>query len=576
MLGVAALIVVLTRGLSFYYDEWSFIVDRPGFAAEAFLRPHNDHIVLLPVAVYKLFFELFGLDAYWPFLGAAIILHLLCVGLVFEYARRRVGDAAALIPALLLLTLGAAWEAVLWPFEITFLMPLAAGLGALLALDRDDRRGDLLAAALLLVSFASGTLAIPFTLGAGVRILLGPDRARRLLLVVVAPALPYLAWVLTYGNDDDPGTRLLEQTGYISRPIDSLPDAPRFVADAAGDNLARLLALDSSWGWVAALALALATVYSLLRRRSDVGGLAAAVVMALAFFFFMALFRAWAIPLPSRYLYPGAVFLLLIWVELWRRFAPSRGVLVVAGLLTLVVALSNVGDFDAGADRLRVFSDWVNPSLGALEIAGETGRVDARLEPLPLLAPYIRAGEYLRAVKDYGSLGTDSAVILGRPEPVRQASDAVLSAALRPSLTPRREGLAERPPRVTRVVGASARAAGACIELVPRATRGSLEMLLPPAGLAFRTTRGADGRVRFRRFADGYGPDYSTPGQDVFEQFPDLRGLKFYGITMLAAPVLRLPFGRERVVRLPADGQEPPWHVRLTTERPARACALAG
>jgi hypothetical protein len=576
MLGTAALVVHLTRGLTFYYDEWSFVADRQGLSADTLLRPHNDHIVLLPLLVYKVFFDLFGLDAYWPFLGSMIVLHLLCVGLLYEYARRRIGDLAALLPALLLLTFGAAWEVILWPFEITFLMPLAGGLAALLALDRGDRRGDLAAGGLFLLSFASGSLAIPLACGAAVRILFEPDRLRRLLIVVVAPALPYLAWVATYSREDDVGTELLEQTGYISRPLDSLPHAPEFIADAAGANLAALLSLGGSWGWVLALALTLAVAYSVLRRRDDAGGVVAALAIALSYFLFMAMFRAWAIPLPSRYLYPGGLFLLLIAIEVWRRVAIPRGVLLATGALTLVVAASNVGGLSSGADRLRTFSDWVGPSLGALEIAGQSGRVDAGFEPLPLLAPYIRAEEYFSAVRGYGSQGTTAAVIRSRAEPIRRASDAVLGSALRPRLREVRDAVtASEPPQVARVAGGTTRREGGCIDFAPSGRRGSLELEAPELALTFRVGRGADGRVRLRRFADGYGPDYSLPGQAVFEQFPELRGLRFFGTTMPAAPVLRLTPGREETLSVPADQTPLPWYVRLTTERRARVCSQA-
>ncbi len=61
---------------------------------------------------------------------------LLCVGLFFELAQVRIGPWAALAPAILLLFYGYAWETLLWPFDLHTVYALAAGLGALLCLDR--------------------------------------------------------------------------------------------------------------------------------------------------------------------------------------------------------------------------------------------------------------------------------------------------------------------------------------------------------------------------------------------------------------------------------------------------------
>ena len=136
MLGGAALIFRLTRGLTFYGDEWSFIVERQGNDLDTLLRPHNEHPVLVPLLLFKGMFSIFGLAHYWPYRAITIALHLLCASLMFLVARRRLDDSLALVPALLVLFLGTAWEVILWPFEISFLIPVAATLGILLAIEQ--------------------------------------------------------------------------------------------------------------------------------------------------------------------------------------------------------------------------------------------------------------------------------------------------------------------------------------------------------------------------------------------------------------------------------------------------------
>ncbi len=57
------------------------------------------------------------------------------------FAKRRVGPVAALAPTLVLLFYGADPNHVLLGNGFTVLLPLAAGLGALLALDREGLEG---------------------------------------------------------------------------------------------------------------------------------------------------------------------------------------------------------------------------------------------------------------------------------------------------------------------------------------------------------------------------------------------------------------------------------------------------
>ena len=126
-------------------------MNRQDFDSDALFGPHNEHMVLVPVLIFKALWAATGLGGYWAFRLLVVLLHLACVVLVYAVARRRLGPWLALAPALVLLFLGTAWEIVLWPFEIQFLIPAAAGLGVLLLLEREDLRGDLIACGLLVL-----------------------------------------------------------------------------------------------------------------------------------------------------------------------------------------------------------------------------------------------------------------------------------------------------------------------------------------------------------------------------------------------------------------------------------------
>ena len=62
----AALTLALTWHFTFYQDTFEFLMNRRGFTVDALLKPHNEHIVVLPVAIEQLFLHLFGMTTARP------------------------------------------------------------------------------------------------------------------------------------------------------------------------------------------------------------------------------------------------------------------------------------------------------------------------------------------------------------------------------------------------------------------------------------------------------------------------------------------------------------------------------
>src|SRR5437764_284108 len=62
----AVLLLVQMRGLSFFQDDWDFILRRRGFSAHVLLTPHNSHLMLVPILVYKALLAVFGAGSYAP------------------------------------------------------------------------------------------------------------------------------------------------------------------------------------------------------------------------------------------------------------------------------------------------------------------------------------------------------------------------------------------------------------------------------------------------------------------------------------------------------------------------------
>ncbi len=216
-----------TRGTTFWADEWSWILGRRSGGAGTFLEPHNQHLSLVPVAIYKLLFATVGLRHYGPYRAVLIACDLACAALVFAYVRRRLGGFLALLAAALILLFGPGWQDILWPFQIGWLIAIGAGVSALLMLDRRERRGDIAAAILLMVSLASSSVGLAIAVGVAIDVL--QRRRRGDWWIFLAPLAVYVLWWLAY-----------QHTGFHRHALVLLP---RFVFDAAAGVMSSLTGL---------------------------------------------------------------------------------------------------------------------------------------------------------------------------------------------------------------------------------------------------------------------------------------------------------------------------------------------
>jgi hypothetical protein len=437
-----ALLLGLQGRFSFYLDQWDFLLHRRGIGASVFLDPHNDHITIAPVAIYKLLLATVGMGSPLPYTVAAVLAFLLGALLLFVWMRRRVGDWPALLGIVLILFLGAAWEDLLSAFQIGYFGSIAGGLGALLALDRGDRRGDRLACLLLVVAISFSELGVPFAVAALVAVLLGDRPWRQRLYVPLVPFVLYAAWWLGWGASS-------------SFSLHNVAVSPRYVLDAAAAGLAGMLGLSTppsgnafspvglGVGRVLLLAAVALAAVRLHRRGSPGPGLWIVLAAGLSFWALTAFnqnpFRP---PDSSRYVYPSAVFLLLIAAELLRGIRPGPKALAAAAVLTGAVLASNIGFLHQGYKVFRAASEATRGGLAALEIGRPQLRpgfvLDSRI-PGPWFVP-IPASSYFSAVDDYGSPAPSEAQLASAVEGERASADTVLAAALRIRLAPARGG----------------------------------------------------------------------------------------------------------------------------------------
>ena len=114
----AVTVVLLGTRLTFFNDDWYFLLQRPNLTADSVFAAHNGHLSALAVLVYKGLVGLFGLDAQLPFrLVLAATVAALGI-LVFLLVSERAGRALGLIAATIVVFLGPAWEDLLWSFQI--------------------------------------------------------------------------------------------------------------------------------------------------------------------------------------------------------------------------------------------------------------------------------------------------------------------------------------------------------------------------------------------------------------------------------------------------------------------------
>ena len=127
LVAAAALLLYETRGTTFWVDEWQWFLHRRDTSLSTFLEPHNEHLSLVPLAIYKALFALAGTDSYTPYRLPVIAAHLGVTMLVYVYATRRVGAVLGLLAATLILLLGPAWQNFMWGFQVGWLISLGAG-----------------------------------------------------------------------------------------------------------------------------------------------------------------------------------------------------------------------------------------------------------------------------------------------------------------------------------------------------------------------------------------------------------------------------------------------------------------
>lgn len=378
---VASFVVILigSRDTLFSGDELGMLyrVAHQPLGEALFEPPPDKYLIAVPTLLYGAIATVFGADAYLPYRVLGALLVILAAGLFLVLASRRGPIWFALGGAVLLLFLGTGSTTVAIPGQVPGQIAICAGLGMLLALERDDRRRAIAACSLGVLAVISHPIALTFLVAGGVLLVARTRTGWRNLWVVVVPALVYGLWWTT-----------LRQPPSVEAPV-PLSGVLEFGRDAfvvlcgAVTGIFRPPWTDGvdlitpATAVLAVLALIGAVVAVIRARRVTPWLMAAAAALAFNLIAPALAPGGFAFglrgPETPRYIYPGVILLFWVIAELLAlRAATTRRSTALAAGACVVFALamiSNIGELIDSARGFRAQSAVIESELGALEAA---------------------------------------------------------------------------------------------------------------------------------------------------------------------------------------------------------------
>ena len=491
----AVLTMYVGRGTTFTGDEMTWIVASPGIDLETLLQSHGGHLQLIPRGLYKIMLETIGLE-YWPYRLLTVLTVVAAAVLIYRYMIKRVEPAIALVPSAIMLFFGSDPLHVIRGNGFTIVFSVACGVAALLMLDRRDLKGDVSACALLVAGAATYTVALPFVVGAGLLLLL--ERNWRRLWIPVVPLALWAIWRawLALTHDDRSGTGI---------DLGNVIHIPKWTFEALGASLSALTGLGYGFDRLSSAgpsdifgpllaALAIGCIVWRLLKGSLSPWIWVTLIIALALWSIQCLaavpgspdYRA---PDDPRYLYPGAVVVILIGVELCAgRTWPKWGF----GLLLAVGAFgvaSNISQMERYADDYRLESDAMRRTITSAAIYLDEQRgYRAPTPDQPVIASETGSLIAAMAERPFGGVDYSASEIEELPPAAQSELDAMVGGYEQVALEP------------------GGRPAGRCAVVKPDTAGRFIARL--PAGRVVLKNGTEPATIRVGRFAE-------TPGFDI-------------------------------------------------------------
>jgi hypothetical protein len=447
------------------------------------ITPFNGHLIIPSRLLYHLVASIFGPE-YWVLRVPGIAGVVVMDAVFFALMRRRVRPALALAATVPVLFLGSAWEAILWPSgELTEVYSIAAGLGALLALEEDGRRREQVACGLLILSLASFSIGVCFAAGVAVTVLLRSDRWRRAWIFAVPLALwgGWWLWSRHFGQSGVTLANLPHLPHYYWRSLSAVAASVTGLIGRGVPGVSfqtpppRNLNRSSLLGLLTVAGIG----FLVLRSRRSIPRTLWPIATTLLIYWTLAglALGPGRGPEASRYMLPGALLVLLVAAEMARGITVGRrALLALYGAVTVMTVLNLI--ILRQAHRFFVeYSDNTRAQLAMLELAGARGQPNfvPGLSTPAASTPWllISAGDYLRGVAHYGSGGDTLAQVEASPDGTRERADAILVAVL----------------HLTALPGSAPPSAQGCIVAKGQRPSGPATVQLPRGGGLVRTTR---------------------------------------------------------------------------------------
>jgi hypothetical protein len=505
---------------------------------------------VIALAIYRVLFATVGIGDYAPYRVLVVLLSLLVAGLLFAYARPRVGSFLALLAVAAMLFLGPGWQDMLWPFQIPWLIVSAAGIGTFMLLDRRSLGADVAASALTLLAICSTSLGLAFAVGFAVDVGLARRRWRDAWIVGV-PLVVYAIWTL----------------GYQSNPIDvsSFPNVPVNLAKAAAAALSVPTGLSGinplngagtsvTYGWPLLVVALVIVVRRALGRRAPIRSLSLAVVFVTFVTSITVAHSGLEGALASRYLYIYSLLALLLAIELLRGVPVPRLAQAALGVLTVVAVISNVGSLRSAGAYFRTQGASTDGALTALAIDRDSVPPNtvvhiATYQFIALSARSIFAAEHALGSPAY------SVAQLRRADAIAQSTadgQSVADGDVTPDPTPSSTSrsassvaIAPGAPSVTSMTNGTTSVSSSCVRFTPAAS-------LAPGAVASVTVRLSN------------GISISTSGA------PATLAVRRFAPTFTALGTLAADRSTQLTVR---PGSAPDlWYLQLASVSPVRVC----
>jgi hypothetical protein len=234
-------------------------------------------------------------------------------------------------------------------------------------------------------------------------------------------------------------------------------------------------------------------------------------------------------PSAVRYIYPGAVGVLLVATDAMRPIRFSRLGLAVLFIAAALSVATNVALLRDGGSWFReVQSSRIGAQFAMLELTRD--RVNPGFDPVGIVPELVsmKAATYFAAIDRYGSPAPSLSELERQGEDVRQGADRILASAL---------GL--------RLEASRSRPDGGCRRLRAEQPGAPVGFELPRGGASLRVRAAGPAAVSLGRFA-------TRPSVEAGELSP----------------------GERATLRIPSDSSPRPWRAAVAGASSVEVCAL--